>query len=413
MKNKYTKKNNRSKKVSDNKVQETDIFETDNLLERILMEERESEGGADDEDTQVTNDFNIDIIGMSSDDDISSIEELDDDLDEDMASRLSLYDSIEDDEEDEIQEFISRDYDVVAESRRRVNQPGKRKFETEKNEKKPKDKKVKSKVKKEAKEKIEKSDDSEPKANIFKTLLDKWNVVYKEHTLQILFEVLGLLTVILIVAIIVVPKNIDKDDKKTGKSTESTSVVDNETKNPMEEQSTEKNITMADLTPEAEDSSIYKLITGFIDAERVQCDIEKAKSYLEVAFDEYNLEQYEFLNRYIEGYQDIKCYKFDYISDNMYYVFVSYKTKIRNIDTLAVAADTFVVRYNEEQDKYMIVTSYTKEEYAYNVIVENSPEVKLLQEDVLTRQNEALAKDKVLKEFIEIMQGAANSEEQK
>lgn len=385
MKSKYTKRTNGNKETVKNRTHKEDIFETDNLLERIIREEREQEA---------SDDFDVDIIGMSSDD-VDDSSELDDELDEDMASRLSLYEFDDEDEDDEIKEFISRDYDVVAESRRRVNQPGKRKVEEDKKKNK------KEKIAKEKKE-----------DGVLKSLFNKMAAIYKEHTLRILYDVLGVLTVILIIVIIVLPKDVDNNESAQKNTTkEVTSDVGKQTENLSTENPTEDIITMDDIKAESEDSEIHKLITGFIDAERVQCDIDKAKAYLEVEFEGYSIEQYKTLNRYVEGYQDIQCYKFDYVTDDMFYVFVSYKMKIKNIETLAEAADTFVVRYNKEQNKYMIVTSYTKEEYAYKVIVENSPEVKLLQSEVLKRQNEALAKDEVLKEFIEIIKGASDSTE--
>ena len=422
MKNKYTKKNNRNREVSNRKIQETSI-EEDNLLERILAEEGAFNTSNDD--------FNIDIIGASSEeqgtvaddaaDKVDDIVDMDDDFDEDMANRLSLYESIdvdEEDEEDEIKEFISRD--VVAESRKRVNQPGRRKFEEKekpKREKQPKKKKEKAKDK--SRTKVAAADGSEKKS-----VIDNLKEAYGKYTMHFLYGALGMLAVVLLITIIVLPKDDNKDNKDS--STGYTNVADDKTgtnkdtgktdggDDSTEQSSTEKQVSVADLKPEGDQTEIHKLIVGFIDAERVQCDIEKVKSYLEVSdgYGEEQLEQYKTLKRYIEEYQDIKCYKFDYLTDGMYYVFASYNMKIANIDTLAVGANAFVVRYNEEQGKYYIVTAYTREELAYKVIVENSAEVKALQEDVLTRQNEALAKDDVLKEFIEIMKGASQNKEE-
>ena len=233
-----------------------------------------------------------------------------------------------------------------------------------------------------------------------------------------MFKLKIMLAIILIITIIVIPK--DDSKKADGSKSDLTSLAgkqtsgvnaDGSTGTAGDETATNNELTIADLVPEGENTEIHKLIAGFIDAERVQCDVEKAKEYLEVS-EGYSLEQYETLKRYIETYEDIKCYKFDYLNDGMYYIFVTYKNKIANIDTLAVAGNAFVVRYNEQQGKYLIVTSYTKEEFAYKVIVENSPEVKVLLADVEKRQNEAIASDSVLKEFIEIMQGANQSTEE-
>lgn len=402
MKSKYTKKNNRNREITNSKVQENDILE-DNLLERILSEEGAFNTSDDD--------FDIDIIGMSADESeatIDDIDELDDELDDDMASRLSIYESISDDEEEEeIKEFISRD--VVAESRKRVNQPGKRKFE---DNERPKREKVK-REKQPKKKKLEADGNPENK----KSIIDSMKEIYGKYTMNILYSALGMLAIILIIAIIVLPKDNNKsgdgsksdlttmDGKQTG---DANGTIGEST----EEESTDKQLTIDDLSPEGEDTEIHKVIAGFLDAERVQCDADKAKAYFEQVPEGYSLEKYEMLKRYVESYQDIKCYKFDYLSDGMYYIFVTYKNKIANIDTLTVAGEGFVVRYNKEQGKYLIVTSFTKEEYAYKVIVENSPEVKVLKEDVLKRHNEALESDTVLKEFIEIMQGSNQSTEE-
>ena len=408
MKSKYTKKNNRNREYSGRKVHEEDIME-DNLLERILAEEGAFKQNDDE--------FEIDIIGMTSEESEEAtdvVSDFDDEFDEDMANRLSLYESInDDDEEEEIKEFVSRD--VVAESRKRVNQPGRRKFEASE-----KTRRERPKREKQHKKSKEKKSSAEGGLEDKKSIIDTFKEVYGKYTMNILYSALGMLAIILIIAIIVVPK----DENKGGSRTDSTSAVDKQSGNLVdgttdnmagdstEEGSTEKQITMNDLSPEGEDTEIHKVIAGFLDAERVQCDIEKAKAYFEKVPEGYSLEKYEMMKRYVEAYEDIKCYKFDYLTDGMYYVFVTYKNKIANIDTLTVAGEGYVVRYNKEQGKYLIVTSYTKEEYAYKIIVENSPEVKVLNEDVLKRHNEAIASDTVLKEFIEIMQGANKSTEQ-
>ena len=92
---------------------------------------------------------------------------LDDEQDEDLVNRISMYEDM-DDNEDEIKEFISRDYDVVSESRRRVNQPGRRKYQDKVKPAKP------AKEKKKPKEKAE----GESGTNIFKALWDKWLQIY-------------------------------------------------------------------------------------------------------------------------------------------------------------------------------------------------------------------------------------------
>ena len=206
MKNKYTKKNNRNKVNEKAKAKELDAVEVE-VVEEEIEENFAEENIVEEIIIDDTDDNDLDENLM---DDIDILSE---ELDEDMANRLSLYDSVDDDDdEEEIKEFISRDYDVVADSRKRVNQPGKRKFEDKKKsrrekpekEKKPKREKVaKEKVAKEKKDKESKN----PIIDFVKPLWEKWLAVYNKHTMEILYGTLGVLAVILIVTIIVLPKD--------------------------------------------------------------------------------------------------------------------------------------------------------------------------------------------------------------
>ena len=403
MKNKYTKKNNRNKANEKAKAQELDAVEVD-IIEENLEENLEE---------NIVEEIIIDDATEDNDSDESLMDDIDilsEELDEDMASRLSLYDSIDDDdEEEEIKEFISRDYDVVAESRKRVNQPGRRKFEDKKKpkrekpakEKKPKREKVaKEKVAKEKKDKKSKN----PITDFVKPLWEKWLAIYNKHTMEILYGTLGALAVILLITIIVLPKDTAKDISKEP-ATSGQKLSQEAT-----EESTEKQITVADLKVESEDSEIHKLVAAFIDAERIKLDIESAKTYLDDATN-YSLDKYKEPKRYIEAYQNIKCYKFDYISEDMYYVYVSYDIKFINIATPAASAEPFVVKYDKTQKKYFI-HNIVEGETGDLLIAWNAPEIKVLNEDVMNRYNEALAKDEDLKNFFEIMKGATNSTEQ-
>ena len=61
-------------------------------------------------------------------------------------------------------------------------------------------------------------------------------------------------------------------------------------------------------------------IAGFIDAERIKLDETAAKAYLDNDAN-YNLDKHKDRKRYIEAYQNSKCYKFDYISEDSDNVF--------------------------------------------------------------------------------------------
>ncbi len=402
MKNKYTKHNNRNRESAkkgnrrENEALENNQIDTsfidNSLIEQIVASEDE---------------FEIDIIGGEAIDDddfeVNTIDMLDDEQDEDLANRISMYENMDDDE-DEIKEFISRDYDVVSESRRRVNQPGRKKNQDRIKPAKP----IKEKKKKEPKVKAEGKDDS----NVLKALWDKWTRLYELYKSGILYGTLGGLAIILIITIIVLPKG-ESDNGKTKGTTqmvaESKIDKDDGSTNDSTEATTPKPITMADLKAEAEDSEIHKLVTGFIDAERIKLDEAAAKAYLDNDSN-YSLEKHKDRKRYIEAYQNIKCYKFDYISEDMYYVYVSYDLKILNIDTPTVAGEPLVVKYDKSQKKYFI-HNILEGEAGDLLIAWNAPEVKVLNEDVLKRYNEAIAKDEDLKNFLDIINNKVESTE--
>ena len=399
MKNKYTKKNNKNKSNEQGKLQEVDMvdeilmdetYEDDDLIEEVVIEDDSIE------DVNTDSDSNEDSF-------IDEIDILSEELDEDMASRLSLYDiEDDDDEEEDIKEFISRDYDVVAESRRRVNQPGKRKFEDGKKSKREKaEKEKKPKREKVAKEK----GTDETKANFIQPLWEKWIAVYSKYTMQILYGTLGVLAAILLITIIVLPK-----DKVNGDTKDDATSGQKLTQDSTEEESTEKNITVADLKAESEDSEIYKLIASFIDAEKMKCDVELAKTFLDNTTN-YSISEYTTIHqRYVESYHNVKCYKFDFI-DGMYYVFVSYEVKYINIETSDIRCQEFVVKYDSEKKKYFL-HNILETEKADLFIAANAPEIQALSEDVNNRHNEAVANDEKLKTFVDIIMQQFGTTEQ-
>ena len=399
MKNKYTKKNNKNKSNEQGKFQEVDMvdeilmdetYEDDDLIEEVVIEDDSIE------DVNTDSDSNEDSF-------IDEIDILSEELDEDMASRLSLYDiEDDDDEEEDIKEFISRDYDVVAESRRRVNQPGKRKFEDGKKSKREKaEKEKKPKREKVAKEK----GTDETKANFIQPLWEKWIAVYSKYTMQILYGTLGVLATILLITIIVLPK-----DKVNGDIKDDATSGQKLTQDSTEEESTDAQISVADLKVEAEDSEIHKLIVNFIDAEKMKCDVELAKTYLDNTTN-YAISDYITTHqRYVDAYHNVKCYKFDFI-DGMYYVFVSYEIKFKNIETSDIRCQEFVVKYDSEQKKYFL-HNILETEKADLFIAANAPEIQALSEDVNNRHNEAVANDEKLKTFVDIIMQQFGTTEQ-
>ena len=89
---------------------------------------------------------------------------------------------------------------------------------------------------------------------------------------------------------------------------------------------------------------------------------------------------------------------------------MSYDLKILNIDTPTVAGEPLVVKYDKTQKKYFI-HNILEGEAGDLLIAWNAPEVKVLNEDVLKRYNEAIAKDEDLKNFLEIISNKVESTE--
>ena len=137
-----------------------------------------------------------------------------------------------------------------------------------------------------------------------------------------------------------------------------------------------------------------------------------AKTYIDNT-DKYAISEFDLLQqRYIDSISNVKCYKYDVISKDMYFVFVSYEVKYKNIETTAPRGNAYVVKYDSAQDKYFI-HNILENEQADILIASNAPEIQVLTEDIIKRNNEAIAKDEVLKEFLNILQGSNSSEEKK
>lgn len=354
-------------------------------------------------------------------DDVIDIDD-DDDIDDDMAERLAYYDSEdtedvdddvlqdsnhielsiigEDDDDEDIQEFLSRDYDIIAESRRRVNQPGKR---VERAGKPKKEKKVK--LEKEKKERKE----SEEKDNAIKIFIGKWLDFYHKHTMKILYGTLGVLAAILLVVIIVTLLADNKGGDDEAESTENPSTQEQTT---LEQQSETEEQTKEVIQPETEDSDVYALITAYIDAAYIKADMEQVKLYVDDVTN-INVETYKSRQKYIESYQNVKCYKLDSAIENSYIIFVTYDAKLYNIETLAPSAETFIIKYNRTESKYYVHNMTVGEELD-GYIAEGS-KIALISEisaDVRKRLEDAIAKDEDLKKVLDIMSNVGKNTEE-
>lgn len=351
-------------------------------------------------------DIDIDIEIDNNDENIETVNddiELDD-LDEDMAERLSYYENVETEEEEEIKEFLNRDYDVVAESRRRVNQPGKRKFSD-----KSSDEVKLSKPKREKKKKTEKQENKKEKDAI--NVWEKWLNIYHNNTFKILYGTLASLAVVLVIVIIISLVS-EGDASKTGDNGKTTQSTEKGTETQTQtEAPTEQTTTLEDtIKPESAESDIHKLITSYIDAAYLKADIELVKNYVDDVTN-INVEEYKSRQKYIEAYENIKCYKFDYSQSNTYIVAVTYDEKIYNIKTAAPSGTVFVVKYNGVDKKYYI-HNITESEQLDVYIASRAQEINIIGTKVKERLEEAKNADAELKAVLDIMENIANKQEE-
>lgn len=343
--------------------------------------------------------------------DIADIDELTEsdlaELDEDMAERLAYYENIDDtedvadddiEEKDDIREFRSRDYDIIAESRKRVNQPGNRV-----------DRRSRSNGERQAKSR--KGNSGRNKRNeqigIFRRCLDKWLEIYHKYTMKILYGALGTLAAILLVVCIITLSSEEGNDQLTP-ANETSSEIPSSTGEAVTGETVDDN----SIQPEAEESTIHTLVSSFIDAAYIKADMEQVKLYVDDVTN-INVDKYKNRQKYIESYQNIKCYKLESAIENSYIVFVTYDMKLYNIDTLAPSAEQVIVKYNEADGKYYIHNMTVGEELdGYIAAGSKIERISEISADVEKRLEEALANDEDLKKVFDIMANVGKQQEE-
>lgn len=317
--------------------------------------------------------------------------DIDNDFDDELEARIASYGEYdtENDTEDEVKEFLSRDNDIIAESRKRVNQPGKKVVRSGEKAKKDKTSSGESRT-----------------GSIFdavKQIFGKWMEFYHNNTMKILFSALGGLAVVLVITIIILlASGTGKNEDKTSDSTKE------ETTTPQTETTTEPE-TEAVIQPEAADSEIQVLINSYIDAAYMKADMDAVANCVD-DITNINVETYKSRQKYIESYHNVKSYKLDSAIENAFIVFVTYDAKIYNIETLAPSAETFIVVYNDTEKRMYIHNPTVAEELdGYIAEGSNLSAISELSQDVKNRLNQALSADTELKKVFDIMTGAGQS----
>lgn len=367
---------------SDNKIADNEIEEVMNKLE--------------DAEDELVDIGNLDIDDVDIDDM---------DLDEDMAERLAYYESEvtdeqdESEDEDDISEFVSRDYDIIAESRRRVNQPG------SPVQRAGRTRNVRSsKREAERKERKKAADDK----NSLTSLINRWLEFYHKYTMNILFTALGVLAAVLVVVIIVTWTTDDKDADVKSTDVETTSQQEQSATDG--EQSTEGQTTEPVAVPEAEDSEIHSLIVAYMDAAFIQADMDQVKLYVDDVTN-INVDEYKSRQKYIEAYQNIKCYKFDHDEADTYVVFVTYEEKIYNIETPAPSGKLFIIKKNPTDQK-LYIHNITEDEELDVYIASKAQQISTISADVSRRLEAAKSSDEDLAAVLELMGNVGKKEEE-
>ena len=310
------------------------------------------------------------------------------------------------DDEEEIQEFISRDINIIAKSRGK-NQKNKGRHGREdrrhtvnsgnrrvaRNTRNIKDNKSHYKVTK--RERV-----SEESEKTVKNLYEKWLDLYHKNTMQILYGTLAVLVVLLFVSVVATYPSETETPKESKQETTTTKKPEETTKEPEETTTPEEETS---IQPEIVESDIHQLISSYIDAAYLKADMEKVKLYVD---DTTNMSENKLKNRqkYIEAYENISCYKLECAIENSYIVFVTYDAKLFNIETLAPSAETFIVQYDATNSKYYIHNLTVAEEIdSYIAGASKIEHISEIKTDVQTRLENALASDAELKRVYDIM----------
>lgn len=307
-------------------------------------------------------------------------------------------------DDEEIQEFLSHDFDVVAESRRRIqnNQNRARRGRQDKNakEKTVKEKPIREKAKNEKKQN-EKRQQGNTVSFIdrVKALWDKWLELYHKNTMQILFGTLTGLVVMLVIAITATYPYGQGDEAQTSEQESSTEQEETTTANDEPTKEAEE----PEILPETEDSAIHNLVIGYIDAAYIKADMEAVALVVDDTTN-INVDSYKSRQKYIELYENVKCYKLESAIENAYIVFVTYDAKLYNIDTLIPAAETFIVKFNQTEGKFFIHNMSEAEKLDGYIAKGSQFEIiNKMSADVVARLEQALKSDPELKEVYELM----------
>lgn len=106
---------------------------------------------------------------------------------------------------------------------------------------------------------------------------------------------------------------------------------------------------------------------------------------------------------YVNSYQNINCYTKKGINEIDYVVYVSYDLELATIDTYAPSIDELRITYVDGSPK-IYLGKISEETSEYLKKLRTSEDVEILVSDVVTRLDEACARDENLNEFYQNIQ---------
>lgn len=217
----------------------------------------------------------------------------------------------------------------------------------------------------------------------------------EKNKMKILWSALGVLSVILVIALIITNRGNDESDKKDVYG----------------EKKVEEQTTVAELETEPEetflaeptDSEYNALFKKYYESTYVEWDEAGVTECIE------NMENisstgYTLMNKYIEAVQDIYCYIGYETEDGKQLIYVTYNLKFQNIETTVPCMEASLVV--EVDGKLKIHNFEVGEELDfYTNVKNNDPNYKELQSTMNNQLDIALGNDADLKKVYDVLLG--------
>lgn len=241
--------------------------------------------------------------------------------------------------------------------------------------------------------------------------VNKYNYRHKrdyqnEKKLMYLWIALGVLTIILIIALVVTnSESYGNGGKKVEDSRKEevykpSKIEDNK-------DNTAENGGKSMLQPLSQEHEVFKLVLEYIDVAYVKCDSSALEGIVD-SLENVSVEQNNVRQRYIESYNDINVYLLDG-NDNTNVVFVAYNAKLYNYDTLLPSGETFKVIKNEE-GRYYIHNIEVGEKFENQMVNKAQvEEMAELQEKIQSEYNAVIESNSEIKSIVDILNATKNN----